>query len=228
MERRAPLAALAFLAVASAAIVQAAPDTSPTAPPMTPVGGTAALKSLAPSGCLVAIWVRATGTIQAAQVVSSSGAPRLDEACAKGAINQKMIPASIDNNPYDKWVILPISWNLSGVTKPARLTAPTAETPIHRLADNQLLHVDPPYYPASAIQAHQEGVCTIHVTVSAGGDVEDLKVTHSTGIDSLDVACQDAIYSAQFVPAQLDGKAVEATTDVWLAWRLPRPTKKES
>jgi hypothetical protein len=41
---------------------------------------------------------------------------------------------------------------------------------IPRLAD-QVPNVDPPYYPEAALKAHKEGICEMHVWVSATGVV---------------------------------------------------------
>jgi TonB family protein len=202
---------------------QGAPGISPsTAPKLAPVDSKSTPASRSSNTCLVAIWVRASGAVQAAQVVSSSGAPRLDEACARAVINQQLMPATIAGVAIDKWVVLPIKWDLKFPAKKLPPAKQPNEAPIPRLADEQELHVDPPYYPASAVQERQEGICTMHVIVSAAGDVEHLALTRSTGVNSLDTACQDALYAAQFIPAKRDGQTIEAATDVWLAWRLPR------
>jgi TonB family protein len=192
----------------AAAWCASAPQAKPSAPP---VSGT----------CRVAIWVRSTGVIQAAQVVVSSGAARLDEACAVSVINLKMIPATIAGEAIDKWVIIPIKWEFGPSPKKPPAKA-LSEVPMPKLADDQELHVDPPYYPPAALQQRKEGVCTMHAVVSASGDVEKIQLTKSTGFNELDTACLDAMYAARFIPAQRDGQNIAAATDVWLAWRLPQ------
>lgn len=170
--------------------------------------------------CLVRIWVRSTGLIQAAQVVRSSGDPRLDEACALAVISQPMKPATIEHDAVDQWATLPIKWVMEGKKSPAPAATPEGQH-ITQL-DDQLLLVDAPYYPAAAIQEHKEGVCRLHVEVSATGDVDDVRLTKSTGDARLDRACLDAMYAADFIPPQQDGKFIAGATDVYLAWRLPK------
>jgi TonB family protein len=170
--------------------------------------------------CLVRIWVRSIGLIQAAQVVRSSGHPRLDEACALGVIAQPMKPATIRHEAVDQWVTMPIKWVMEGKKSPTPPASPEGQR-IAQLAD-QLLLVDAPYYPAAAIKEHKEGVCRLHVEVSAAGDVDDIQLTKSTGDARLDRACLDVMYAADFIPPQEDGKFIAGATDVYLAWRLPK------
>ena len=166
------------------------------------------------------IWVRSTGLIQAAQIIRSSGEVRLDGACAAGVIAQPMMPATVNHEPVDQWVTVPIKWVMEG-KKPRISANDAARGRIPQLADQALL-MDPPYYPEAAIKEHQEGVCRVHVEVSAAGDFDDLRITKSSGDARLDRACLDTLYAADFIPPREDGKAVAAATDVYLAWRLPK------
>jgi TonB family protein len=200
------LAALG-LSVALAASASAEPKSSSNGPPDE-------------NRCLVRIWVRATGLIQAAQVVRSSGHPRLDEACALGVIAQPMKPPTLRRESVDQWVTLPIKWVMQDMKSPA--PAETSEGQRIAQLTDQVLLVDVPYYPAAAINERKEGVCRLHVVVSAAGDVDDIQLTKSTGDTRLDRACLDAMYAADFVPPQANGKFIAGATDVYLAWRLPK------
>jgi protein TonB len=64
--------------------------------------------------CIVQVTVSATGKITNESIQTSSGFPRLDEACLKGVHGQQMIPATEDGKPVEKTVALPIVWKLTG------------------------------------------------------------------------------------------------------------------
>jgi TonB family protein len=172
--------------------------------------------------CDLWLWVRRNGAIQAAQIARSSGAARLDEACVLGVINQTMTPGTVDGQAADMWAPFRINWVFGPAPKAAPPSVDAGSATLPKLADQQVLNVDPPYYPESALKAHQEGVCEMHVVVSAAGEVESMQVIRSTGNKDMDTACLDAVYAAQFIPAQRAGQNVAGAADVWLAFRLPK------
>jgi len=63
--------------------------------------------------CIVQMTVSADGRITAESIQTSSGFPRLDEACLKGVHGQRMIPATEDGKPVEKTVSIPIVWKLT-------------------------------------------------------------------------------------------------------------------
>ena len=63
--------------------------------------------------CIVSMTVGADGTIKGESIQTSSGFPRLDEACLKGVHGQKMKPATEDGKPVEKTVSIPIVWKLT-------------------------------------------------------------------------------------------------------------------
>jgi protein TonB len=63
--------------------------------------------------CIVTVTVSADGRISNESIQTSSGFPRLDEACLKGVHGQRMIPATEDGKPVEKTVALPIVWKLT-------------------------------------------------------------------------------------------------------------------
>jgi len=63
--------------------------------------------------CIVTVTVSADGKITNESIQTSSGFPRLDEACLKGVHGQRMIPATEDGKPVEKTVALPIVWKLT-------------------------------------------------------------------------------------------------------------------
>jgi protein TonB len=64
--------------------------------------------------CIVTITVAADGRISNESIQTSSGFPRLDEACLKGVRGQRMLPATEEGKPVEKTVNLPIVWKLTG------------------------------------------------------------------------------------------------------------------
>ena len=63
--------------------------------------------------CVVLMTVAVDGTIRNESIQTSSGFPRLDEACLKGVHGQRMKPATEDGKPVEKTVSIPISWKLT-------------------------------------------------------------------------------------------------------------------
>ena len=63
--------------------------------------------------CIVSITVAADGRITNESIQTSSGFPRLDEACLKGVHGQRMKPATEDGKPIEKTVSIPIVWKLT-------------------------------------------------------------------------------------------------------------------
>jgi protein TonB len=62
--------------------------------------------------CKVRVSVAVTGLIMDATIESSSGFPRLDEACIKGVKGLKVLPATEDGKPVETTTIVPITWKL--------------------------------------------------------------------------------------------------------------------
>ena len=63
--------------------------------------------------CIVQVTVAASGKITSESIQTSSGFPRLDEACLKGVHGQQVIPATEDGKPVEKTVSIPIVWKLT-------------------------------------------------------------------------------------------------------------------
>jgi protein TonB len=63
--------------------------------------------------CTVQVTVSADGRITSETIQTSSGFPRLDDACLKGVHGQRVIPATEDGKPVEKTVSIPIVWKLT-------------------------------------------------------------------------------------------------------------------
>src|ERR1700760_1982957 len=64
--------------------------------------------------CILLMKVSATGQILDATVQTSSGFPRLDDACLKGVKGQKMMPAMEDGKGVEGTFPFKITWKLTG------------------------------------------------------------------------------------------------------------------
>jgi protein TonB len=64
--------------------------------------------------CIVSVTVAVDGKITGESIQTSSGFPRLDEACLKGVHGQRLVPATENGKPVEKTVSLPIVWKLTG------------------------------------------------------------------------------------------------------------------
>jgi periplasmic protein TonB len=64
--------------------------------------------------CIVLAHVAASGQILDASIQTSSGFPRLDEACLKGVKGQKALPGMEDGKPVDGQFAFAIVWKLTG------------------------------------------------------------------------------------------------------------------
>ncbi|MGO9991532.1 MAG: energy transducer TonB [Steroidobacteraceae bacterium] len=63
--------------------------------------------------CVVTMTVASDGHVASETIQSSSGFPRLDEACLKAVHGQRMLPATEEGKPVEKTVSIPISWKLT-------------------------------------------------------------------------------------------------------------------
>jgi protein TonB len=63
--------------------------------------------------CTVTLTVAVDGRISSEAIATSSGFPRLDDACLKAVHGQRMLPATEGGKPVEKTVQLPIVWKLT-------------------------------------------------------------------------------------------------------------------
>jgi TonB family protein len=171
--------------------------------------------------CRVRVLVPEGGDIEVAQLVETTGTVRLDRECLNAAITRHFEPYTLGGMAVDRWAIIPFSWT-GGVPVPENAEFKAAEGNHLPQFEDQEFNVGGPYYPKDAVNRHAEGICGMQITVSVAGEVDAILITRSTGVTALDTACADAMYAARLKPAQHDGKPVAATSDVWLAWRLPK------
>jgi TonB family protein len=159
--------------------------------------------------CVVKITVTAQGDIEDPTLTLSTGYPALDEACLAGFRGQHMKPAIRDGKPATITAEMPVVWKLSSPN----------ELPI-RIDTTNPPHIGRKCYPPESVRLQEEGVCVVKVKVTARGDIQTLGLTHSTGFATLDNSCLDAFIAGGLLPATTNGKAVDSTTELPIAWRL--------
>ncbi|MGB8439973.1 MAG: energy transducer TonB, partial [Candidatus Acidiferrales bacterium] len=88
-----------------------------------------------------------------------------------------------------------------------------------RRSDCYLLYRVEPLYPREAKAHHIEGTVTIHLQIGTDGRVQNLR--ELSGPSLLVPAALDAAREWRFIPALVDGQAVEAEKDVNIVFQLP-------
>lgn len=84
----------------------------------------------------------------------------------------------------------------------------------------------PPPYPSIARRRAQQGTVTLRVLIGAEGEVKQVEVVQSSGVDSLDdSACETVRTRWRFVPARRDGIAVESWVVVPIRFTLTDVSK---
>jgi protein TonB len=63
--------------------------------------------------CIVQMTVAVSGKVTSETIQTTSGFPRLDEACLKAVHGASMMPATEDGKPIEKTVSIPIVWKLT-------------------------------------------------------------------------------------------------------------------
>jgi TonB family protein len=171
--------------------------------------------------CFVALFVGTDGQIDAVHLLKSSGYPRLDAACVASVVDERMLPATINGRAVVGWFATHISW----VLNPGKVLhdRTSSGTPIPRLPEFFELQVGPKFYPATALQRKEHGICLVHLLVNTKGAVSETQLSKSTGFPDLDRACVDAVILAEFTPALAANQtAIDAWTDIAIYWRLPK------
>ncbi len=77
-----------------------------------------------------------------------------------------------------------------------------------------------PEYPSDALQAHEEGEVRLQISIDPLGNVEDVRIAHSSGANSLDRAAMDAARGWRYRPARRAGEAVSGALEVPVQFSL--------
>jgi len=97
--------------------------------------------------------------------------------------------------------------------------APRPGTP-PRMDPKHPLKIGDEWYPDASRRANEEGRCVVTVTVSADGRITNESLQSSSGFPRLDEACLKAVHGLRMLPATEDGKPVEKTVSLPIAWKL--------
>lgn len=79
-----------------------------------------------------------------------------------------------------------------------------------------------PVYPAEAKRKQQQGVVMLRVLVNESGTPEQIEVSESSAVQSLDNAALDAVKKWTFIPAKVDSQAIPAYVIVPIRFNLER------
>ena len=77
-----------------------------------------------------------------------------------------------------------------------------------------------PQYPRGARQRGEEGMVKLSVGVDVFGAVSGVSVSLSSGFEELDAAAVKAVKRALFIPASVDGRAVDSTVSLTFVFKL--------
>jgi TonB family protein len=173
------------------------------------------LKNHEQGRCTLAFFIEADGTVPAAQLLKSTGFPRLDTACFESVIGVPLIPATINGSPIAGWYDFNVVW----VIEHAQPDQPPSESPAFpRVAEDYELQAGDKYYPEAARAKHEKGYCVVHTTVDSSGTALNAGITRSTGSAILDKACVAAVTAARFTPELQNGRPVADSTDIAIYW----------
>jgi protein TonB len=102
---------------------------------------------------------------------------------------------------------------------PPVVAAPKVSTP-PRQDPRHPLKIGDEWYPDASRRANEEGRCVVTVTVSADGRITNESLQASSGFQRLDEACLKAVHGLRMLPATEEGKPVEKTVSLPIAWKL--------
>ena len=102
----------------------------------------------------------------------------------------------------------------------ATVRVPPTSTSV-RMDPSHPLKIGEAHYPAASKRAHEEGTCTVQITVSIEGSISASKLVSSSGHRLLDQVCLKAVAVGQrMLPATYDGKPAEKTLSLPIVWKL--------
>jgi protein TonB len=101
------------------------------------------------------------------------------------------------------------------VAAPVRPSTPPRPDPKHPI------DVDD-YYPDASKRAGEEGKCMAKVTIGTDGRVSAAEIAQSTGFPRLDEACLKVAKIYRLIPATIDGKPAEVTTQMPIAFKFKK------
>jgi TonB family protein len=165
--------------------------------------------------CLMAFYIEADGTVPAAQLLKSTGFPRLDVACFESVIGVPLIPPTVNGEPVAGWYDFNLVWLINKV-EPYKPLPQGAAFP--RMAPDYQPQFGEKFYPEGAKETKEQGYCIVRITVSSGGAALNPAIARFSGSATLDNACLAALKDARFTPALQDGHPVADSTLIAIYW----------
>lgn len=169
---------------------------------------------------LLRVSIDKTGAVTDAQVETSSGSLRLDQAAIDHVkANWRWEPPLRNCQPAEAQTRVSIVWNLNG-GGPSGLHL--SDNPVAMLRMITFQTADPADYPPDALAAKAKGYAGLLVMLNDAGQVQDAKVAVSSGSPSLDAKSLELVKTRyHWTSAQLNGKPVGGLQVVMLFWTLP-------
>ncbi|MFC5695058.1 TonB family protein [Pseudomonas sp. GCM10022186] len=103
-----------------------------------------------------------------------------------------------------------------------------ASTPATRAADMEVFSREPefltppkpPIYPAQARRRNQQGLVLVEVRLDADGQLRELRLLRSSGVESLDRSAMDAVANWRFRPETRNGLPVPSRVHIPIEFAL--------
>ncbi len=89
-----------------------------------------------------------------------------------------------------------------------------------RMDPRHPLKIGSDWYPDASRRAGEEGVCKVKITVAPDGRITDSTLVASSGFPRLDAACLKAVRGQRLLPATENGRPIQLTTILPIAWKL--------
>ncbi len=163
------------------------------------------------------------GDVETVATQKSSGVPSLDESATESVKTWQFDPAKDGEFPVSTKVDLPIRFSLEeyGIqfSKPEPEPEPEPE-PAKVKKPARLVKSERPLYPQEARKQGWEGTVVLRITVSAGGDVENVKVQESSGFPELDESAAQSVKTWQFDPAKFGDDPISSAVDLPVTFDL--------
>lgn len=168
---------------------------------------------------ILKILVTEDGHATDAQVVKSSGFPRLDQAAAETVMREWLYkPAIKDGRPIAVQLEVRVNFKMK----------PSEHSIMIKPEDPYLVVVmGPKDYPAAALAQKEEAVIGFMVVVSEDGKISMIRPTTAGGAPDLEQASMDIVKTWHLKPAERDGKPIKTVISPVFVWSLdPVPVKE--
>ena len=159
---------------------------------------------------LLLVHITTEGTVDKAEVTTSSGSLRLDEAARDFVMaTWRWQPPTQDCKVIDVSTRISIKWDL----KDAPDNAPQFP----------LIAVTKADYPAQALEKHEQGTVVVGLLLNTDGTVVRSQVVVSSGFDDLDnKAVELARTRVHWTAPKMDGVAIISPVQAVVRWQIDR------